>query len=171
MPHMASLHKQPGKPHRFCALTTPDGKRHFRSTLCEDRNQAKKISAGWAKAAELAAQNNLTPDRARKLIQATISDVLESHSCGTMSRDTLKNFFQKAAELVMQPDFTRELVNGLVTETVRHVASTCQTPRLAIGANVGWSRKPWKLLHERTNVTRCRSAGSCNSSGRKRTRI
>ena len=91
MRYMASLHKQRGKPHWFCAFTTPDGKRHFRSTLCDNRNQAKKICAGWAKAAELATQKNLTPDRARKLIEATVSDVVESHLCGTMSRETLKH--------------------------------------------------------------------------------
>jgi hypothetical protein len=124
MRNMASLHKQPGKPHWFCAFTTPDGKRHFKSTLCENRNQAKKICSGWAKAAELAAQSKLTPDRARKLIQATVSDVLESHLGSRMPRETLKNFFEKAAGLVMQPNFTRELVNGLVSETVRHVAVT-----------------------------------------------
>jgi hypothetical protein len=121
---MASLHRQPGKPHWFCAFTTPDGKRHFRSTLCDHRNQAKKICAGWAKAAELANQKNLTADRARKLIEATVSDVLESHLCGTMSREALKSFFETAADLVMQPGFTRERLNGLVSETVRHVAVT-----------------------------------------------
>jgi len=121
---MASLHKQPGKPHWFCAFTTPDGKRHFRSTLCDNRDQAKKICAGWAKAAELATQKSLTPDRARKLIEATISDVLETHLCGRMSRETLKGFFETAADLVMQPSFTRERLSGLVSETVRRVAVT-----------------------------------------------
>ena len=67
---MASLHRQPGKPHWFAAFTTPDGKRHFKSTGTIDKKQAKKICDGWQKATELAAQKNLTADRARKLVEA-----------------------------------------------------------------------------------------------------
>jgi len=120
---MASLHKQPGKPYWFCAFTTQDGKRHFKSTGTDDKSQARKICAGWSKAAELANQQNLTPDRARKLIDATVSDVLESHFNGTMSRETLKHFFKNAADLVVQPTFTKERLNGLVGGTVREVAA------------------------------------------------
>src|SRR5665213_2965327 len=74
---MASLHKQPGKPYWFCAFSTPDGRRHFKSTGTDIKSQANKICAGWVKASELAGQKNLTADRARKLIDATIADVLE----------------------------------------------------------------------------------------------
>jgi integrase len=120
---MASLHKQPGKPHWFCAFVTPDGKRRFKSTGTDDRNQARKICAGWMKASELASRKNLTPDRARKLIEATVSDVLESHFNGSLSRETLKKFFQTAADLVEQPEFTKERLNTLISCTVREVAS------------------------------------------------
>jgi integrase len=121
---MASLHRQPGKPHWFAAFTTPDGKRHFKSTGTNDKKHAKKICDGWQKAAELAAQQNLTADRARKLIDATVSDVIESHLCGTLPRETLRDFFQKSAELVMNSNFARERLDKLIGETVRQVART-----------------------------------------------
>lgn len=119
---MASLHKQLGKPHWFAAFSTPDGKRHFKSTGTEDKKQAKKIADGWTKAAQLAGQQNLTPDRARKLIEATVHDVLESHVRGTLPKQTLRDFFYKAGDLVMEPTFTREQLNGLIGQTVRHIA-------------------------------------------------
>ena len=121
---MPSLHKQPNKPHWFCAFTTPDGKRHFKSTGTADKSHARKICAGWVKASELATQQSLTPDRARQLIDATIADVAESHFSGGLNREILKNFFEEAAQLVSLPNFSKELLAGLVSKTVRHVAST-----------------------------------------------
>jgi integrase len=143
---MASLHKQPGKPHWFAAFTTPDGKRHFKSTGTADRKSAKKICDGWQKASELAAQKNLTPDRARKLIEATVSDVLESHLTGTLPRATLKGFFEKAAGLVIHTDFSKDRLHDLISDTVRHVAVTSgeNMPRATIR---DWCKR-WLALKE-----------------------
>src|SRR5258707_13487559 len=123
MPNMSSLHKQPLKPYWFCAFATPDGKRHFKRTGVINYAHAKTICAGWVKASELATQKNLTPERARKLIDATVSDVMESHVNGSLPPEALKNFFQRAAELVMQPAFRKDALNGLVGETIRQVAA------------------------------------------------
>jgi integrase len=120
---MASLHKQHGKPHWFCAFTTPDGKRHFKSTGTEVKSHALKICAGWVKAAELANQKNLTPDRARKLIDATVLDVLESDRGRAVSNDALKHFFKTAADLVVKPEFKKDQLNALITDTVRNIAA------------------------------------------------
>lgn len=120
---MASLHKQPGKPHWFAAFSTPDGKRHFKSTGTGEKKQARKIADGWTKAARLASQRNLTPDRARKLIDATVADVLESHVSGFLPRETLRQFFYRAGDLVMEPGLQRERLHGLIANTVRQVAT------------------------------------------------
>ena len=119
---MASLHRQTDRPHWFCAFTTPAGKRYFKSTGTSNKQHAQKICTGWVKAAELASQKNLTPDRARKLIEATVTDVIESNTHGTLSAKTLKKFFEQAAELVEQPKFSRESINVLIGETVKEVA-------------------------------------------------
>jgi hypothetical protein len=67
---MASLHKQPNRPHWFCAFTTQDGKRYFKSTGTSNKQHAQKICTGWVKAAELGAQKNLTADRGDSRIDA-----------------------------------------------------------------------------------------------------
>jgi hypothetical protein len=125
---MASLHKQHGRPHWFCAFITPDGKRHFKSTGTSNKQHAQKICQGWVKAAELAEQSNLNADRARKLIETTVSDVMESHFAGTLSRIALKNFFESAAALVSESKHSRESLNKLVGETIKQVAVVGGTP-------------------------------------------
>lgn len=120
---MASLHKQPNRPYWFCAFTTQNGKRYFKSTGTGNRQHAQKICAGWVKASELAAQKHLTADRARKLIESTVMDVVESCASGTLSAKALKNFFEEAAKLVEQPTFSRESLNNLIAATVKEVAT------------------------------------------------
>ena len=71
---MASLHKQPGKPNWFCAFTTPDGKRHFKSTATPHRKQAAEICRAWAKAS--LHRENLNADKAREIIAAGVADVM-----------------------------------------------------------------------------------------------
>jgi len=120
---MASLHRQTDRPHWFCAFTTPDGKRYFKSTGTSNKQHAQKICAGWVKAGELASQKNLTADRARKLIDATVADVIEANTHGKLSDKALKKFFEQAAELVEQTKFSRESINALIGETVKEVAA------------------------------------------------
>jgi integrase len=56
------------------------------------------------------------------LINETVSDVLESHSTGHLSTSVLKNFFQQAAQLVEQPDYTRDALHSLMDRAVCEVA-------------------------------------------------
>src|SRR5580704_13364996 len=74
MPTMASIHRQPGKPHWFCAFSTPDGKRHFRSTGATDKKMAAEICRTWAKTSLHG--DALTPDKARQIIAAGVADIL-----------------------------------------------------------------------------------------------
>src|SRR5215831_13186513 len=65
---MASIHRQRGRPHWFCAFSEFDPqtnrpKRVFRSTRTSDRKQAMEICRAWQKAA-LLARNGKLSDRA-----------------------------------------------------------------------------------------------------------
>ncbi len=71
---MASLHKQPGKPNWFCAYTTTDGKRHFKSTGTTDKKAADQICRTWAGASLHG--DGLTADRAREIIARGVADCL-----------------------------------------------------------------------------------------------
>jgi integrase len=71
---MPSIHKQPGRPHWFCAFTTPDGRRHFKSTGTRDKRAAQDICRTWAQASLHG--DDLTPDKARELIARGVETVL-----------------------------------------------------------------------------------------------
>jgi integrase len=71
---MASLHKQTGKPNWFCAFTTPDGKRHFKSTRTQDKKQATQICQTWAQASLYG--EKLNTDKAREIIASGVAAVM-----------------------------------------------------------------------------------------------
>jgi integrase len=89
---MPSIHRQPGRPHWFCAFTNEHGVRCFKSTKTTNRRQAETICAAYAKAAELARRKELTPDRARKVIETVVAEMLES-SGTVLPRYTIKEYF------------------------------------------------------------------------------
>lgn len=72
---MASIHRQPGRPYWFCAFTLPDGQRALRSTKTNNRKEAKAICHEWDKAARLARKGQLSADKARQVIAATVADI------------------------------------------------------------------------------------------------
>jgi len=71
---MASLHKQKNKPNWFCAFTTSDGSRHFKSTGTTDKKQAQEICRAWAKASLYG--ERLNADKAREIIASGVADVM-----------------------------------------------------------------------------------------------
>ena len=77
---MASVHRQPGRPFWFAAFTLSDGKRVFRSIQTSDKRRAVKIARTWEKAARLFRQGKFTPDTARAVIAAGVSDVFAATS-------------------------------------------------------------------------------------------
>jgi integrase len=89
---MASLHKQPGKPNWFCAFTTPDGQRHFKSTGTAHRKQAAEICRAWAKASLHG--ETLNADKAREIIAAGVADVLAA-SGETLPSATIREWCKR----------------------------------------------------------------------------
>ena len=73
---MASLHKQPGRPHWFCAFTAPDGKRRFKSTGTGDKRQAKEICNTWARSSELGKAGKLNDEKARSIVARGLEDIM-----------------------------------------------------------------------------------------------
>ena len=73
---MSSVHRQQKRPHWFCAYTSPDGQRHFRSTGTTDKKTARKICALWEQAADQARVGKLTMDKARALIARGVADLV-----------------------------------------------------------------------------------------------
>lgn len=86
---MASLHKQPGKPYWFVAYTDQNGNRHFKSTKCADRKQARAIATEWERAVREARRGLLTPEKARDIIARGVAEVFASASTETLPESKL----------------------------------------------------------------------------------
>ena len=87
---MASIHKQPGRPHWFCAFTNADRKRVFRSTGVTDRKQALEICRTWDKTARLGRSGKLTPDSARAIIAAGVSDIFAAATSESLPNASIR---------------------------------------------------------------------------------
>ncbi len=63
------------RPFWYCAFTTPDGKRHFKSTKAADKKQARAIANEWERAVREGRRGLLTPEKARDVIARGVAEV------------------------------------------------------------------------------------------------
>jgi integrase len=104
---MASIHKRPGRPYWFCAFTTPDGVRRFRSTKTSDKKTAWQVCQAWDKATKTATKGRLSPEKAREIISRGVADIYEI----TATEDLPNSSFKLWAEEWIQKK-TLELSEG-----------------------------------------------------------
>jgi bifunctional DNase/RNase len=90
---MSSVHKLPGKPNGICFYYDDKGVRRCKSTKTANKRDAQVICAGFQKAANLAKGGRLTEERARKLIESVVSEIVESTG-GTLQRFTINEYFK-----------------------------------------------------------------------------
>src|SRR5262249_52529655 len=100
---MPSIHRQPGRPHWFCAFSiwnpeTRRGRRVFRSTKTSDRKQALEICRAWHKAALKARNGKLSVDAARDVIAQGVSDVFTAANLETLESATIRDWCDKWLE-------------------------------------------------------------------------
>ncbi|MES2308834.1 MAG: phage integrase SAM-like domain-containing protein, partial [Verrucomicrobiota bacterium] len=117
---MASIHRQPGRPFWYCAFTTPDGVRRFKSTKTTDRKQAIQISQSWERASREGKNGKLTPERARAIIAAGVADVYSAATqehlpCGTF-KAWVEQWLQTKTIELMPSSFSRyeQVINSFV---------------------------------------------------------
>ncbi len=72
---MASIHLQPGKPNWFCYFTTPDGKRHTKSTRTRNKQQATVICRAWQKGVRAQKAKSLNPEQAQEIIAKGVVEI------------------------------------------------------------------------------------------------
>jgi len=109
---MASVHKQPGKPHWFVAFYDPEGFRRFRSTGTENRRAALAIASTVEQASILTRRGRLSNERALKLIRTTAASIGET--CGKLEGDRAQRMLEKTFQ-----EFIRIAGGDLATYTVR----------------------------------------------------
>jgi hypothetical protein len=153
MPLMASLHRQPGKPNWFCAYTTADGVRRFRSTQTSDKKQAWQVCNTWAKASALGGK--LTPERAREVIAAGVADVLMATG-QTMPSASIRDWFKRWLEYkeVESELRTHERYEVSVRRFLNHLGSKADRDLTALTAD--------ELIRFRDHTAKTLSTTSCN---------
>jgi integrase len=92
---MPSIHRQPGRPHWFCAFSIFDPQLHkwrrvFRSTRTSDKKQALEICRAWHKAALKARNGKLSVDAAREVIAKGVSDVFTASNVESLPSASIK---------------------------------------------------------------------------------
>jgi integrase len=100
---MASIHRQPGKPHWFCAFSiwnaeTNKWKRVFRSTKTSNKKQAREICDAWETAAQEAHNGKLSADAAREIIARGVSDVYRAGNLESLESATVRSWCAKWLE-------------------------------------------------------------------------
>lgn len=137
---MSSVHRQKGKKNWFCAFYGPDGKRCFRSTGATDKRQAQIICDAWQRLARLAGQDRLSVERARREIEQTVLNVMESAPDG-VDRTILKKILADATAMMDAPDLTPKRLHSLIGATVGDIL--VKSGRTMPGSNVREHFESW----------------------------
>ena len=89
---MASVHRDPRSPRGvwYCALTTADGRRFWRSTKKRNKRQAEVLCDAWEQAEIEAANGELTKHRAAEILNET----LRRMGAGTIERITVRAWLE-----------------------------------------------------------------------------
>src|SRR5262252_5373680 len=100
---MPSIHRQPGRPHWFCAfsiwnLETLTSRRVFRSTKTRDKKQALEICRAWHKASVKARNGKLSVDATREVIAQGVSDVFTAASVESLPSASIKSWCETWTE-------------------------------------------------------------------------
>ncbi|MEK7677044.1 MAG: phage integrase SAM-like domain-containing protein [Verrucomicrobiota bacterium] len=90
---MASVHRLPGKPNWICFYTDHQGQRRCKSTRTANRKEAERISARIQELEDRARTGRITEDRARKVIEIIVSEIMESVGA-PIQRKTVREHFQ-----------------------------------------------------------------------------
>ncbi|HEU0011614.1 MAG TPA: tyrosine-type recombinase/integrase [Verrucomicrobiae bacterium] len=89
---MSSLHKQSGRPNWFCAFRSGDGRQHFKSTGTANKTEAKIICDKMAEAGRAARKNRLGPEKARRIIEAAVAEIVRE-SGDVLPHSSIRDFF------------------------------------------------------------------------------
>src|SRR5215510_10981936 len=126
---MPSIHRQPGRPHWFCAFSifNADGSRRrvFRSTKTSNKKQALEICRAWHKAALKARNGKLSVDAAREVIAQGVSDVFTAANLESLESATIKEWCDKWLETksIETEQSTHERYKGIVQRFVESIGT------------------------------------------------
>jgi integrase len=121
---VSSIHRQPGRPHWFCAFYDYDAEgnpvRRFKSTKTTNRKEAGRICAAMERAAKDARKGKLTPERARKIVEDAVSEIAESAGI-ELPRQSIKEYFNGWLTAKGCSDGTRKRYQGVLDDFFKHI--------------------------------------------------
>jgi integrase len=90
---VSSVHKLPGKPNWICFYSDRSGKRRCKSTKTTDKREAERVCNKLQEIEDKARSGRLTADRARKVIESAVADIMDS--LGTpIEQKTIREHFE-----------------------------------------------------------------------------
>src|SRR5215471_2751311 len=75
---VSSVHKLPGKPNWICFYTDHKRRRRCKSTKTTDKREADRVCNELQRVEDKARSGHLTPERARKVIETAVSEIMTS---------------------------------------------------------------------------------------------
>jgi hypothetical protein len=103
---MSSVHRLPGKPNWYCFYSDHTGNRRCKSTRTTNKKEAERICGKLQEIEDLARTGRLTEDRARRVIEGAVSEIMESFGA-PIERKTIRQHFDawaKNSEVETAPD-------------------------------------------------------------------
>lgn len=89
---MSSVHRANGKPNWFCYYSDHTGRRRCKSTGTADKKEATRICERVQTIEDGARTGTLTADRARSVIESTVSEIMDSIG-SPIEQVTIREFF------------------------------------------------------------------------------
>ncbi len=89
---MSSVHRENGKPNWFCHYYDHTGRRRGKSTGTADKKEATRICERIQTIEDGARTGTLTADRARSVLESTVSEIMDSLG-SPMEQVTIREFF------------------------------------------------------------------------------
>lgn len=125
---MASLHRRANSPYWYCAITLPGGKRTFRSTKYESREDADAVCRGWEEANKLAKQNRLSMSIARKGMNTILESVGRAAIDEVRASDYLREWYGRYMEGVAAKKTTYERYKGIAESFLESLGDNAAMP-------------------------------------------
>jgi integrase len=126
---MPSVHRLEGKPNWICFYTDRANKRRCKSTLTTDKREAARVCVNIQEIEDKARNGHLTADRARRVIESTVADIMESLG-SPIEQKSIREHFETwiAARQVETSEGTYKRYKGIVDYFLTFLGTKAKAP-------------------------------------------
>lgn len=128
---MSSVHRLPGKPNWVCFFTDRDGNRRCKSTLTTNKREAERVCNEIQMIEDRARSGRLTEDRARRVIESTVAEIMESLG-SPVERKTIREHFESWIGSKTMREGTQQRYEGIVQSWLTFLGAKANSPLPAL---------------------------------------